>query len=150
MAERKTAEQLSGEALAALRTARRIVAIVATIDEDGWPRTAAFGSVRAVSGSEIRFACNRTSTTYANLVRDGRLMIALQIPPNISLGIKGRAAVLKQTMESLPTNALIQVMVELVKNDSISLVVGVSGTSYQLTPEAAKIVDRAFEELESE
>lgn len=47
-------EDLPAAVMAALRRpAGEVVAIVATVDADGWPRTAAFGSLRPVTGREL-------------------------------------------------------------------------------------------------
>ena len=45
------------------------VTVVATVDEDGTPRTAPFGSVRAVTPRLLRLISARYHDTYANLAR---------------------------------------------------------------------------------
>ena len=73
------------------RPVGEIVAIVATVDVDGSPRTAAFGSVGPITGRELRFGCNRRHGSSANVVRDGQVMVALFASPDIAVGIRGRA-----------------------------------------------------------
>ena len=69
------------------------VAMVATVDPDGMPRTAPFGSLRAMTPRLLRLSSLRDHATYANLCRDGRVMIALVSPPDIAVSIRGRARV---------------------------------------------------------
>jgi flavin reductase (DIM6/NTAB) family NADH-FMN oxidoreductase RutF len=66
------------------------VAVVATVDEDGTPRTAPFGSLRAVTPKLVRLACSRHHDTYGNMCRDGRVSVAVLAPPNIAVSIRGR------------------------------------------------------------
>ena len=60
------------EALHKPGTAINPVAIVATVDPDGAPRTAPFGSIRAVTPQMLRMLSLRYHDTYANLCRDGQ------------------------------------------------------------------------------
>lgn len=93
------------------------ITIVATVDPDGSPRTAPFGSLRAVTPKLLRLACNRYHDTYANLCRDGRVMVALLAPPNTAVGIRGRARVVKEQMDVGEHLAVVEIDVEEVKND---------------------------------
>jgi hypothetical protein len=95
------------------------VTVVATVDPDGSPRTAPFGSLRAVTPGLLRLACNCHHQTYANLCRDGRVMVALLAPPNTAVGIGGRARVVKERMEIADHLVIIEIDVEEVKNDSM-------------------------------
>jgi hypothetical protein len=74
------------------------VTIVATVDADGAPRTAPFGSLRAVTPRLLRLVCNRTHDTYGNMRRDGWASVALLAPPNIAVSTRGRARVVKEEM----------------------------------------------------
>jgi len=67
------------------------IAIVATVDPDGAPRTAPFGSLRAVSPGRVRFGCYSGHDTNANLLRDGRVSVAFVAPPDIAVSVTGRA-----------------------------------------------------------
>jgi hypothetical protein len=69
------------------------VTIVATVDPDGRPHTAPFGSVRAVTPRLLRVSSLRFHQTYANLCRDGRVAVAVVAPPDIAVSISGRARV---------------------------------------------------------
>ena len=93
------------------------VTIVATVDGDGRPRTAPFGSLRAVTPRLLRLACNRYHDTYANLCRDGRASVALLAPPNTAVSIRGRARVVSESMEIGEHLSIVEIDVEEVKND---------------------------------
>ena len=93
------------------------IAVVATVDPDGTPRTAPFGSLRAVTPRLLRLACNRYHDTYANLCRDGRVSVALLAPPDIAMSIRGRARVVSERMATGEHLAVLEIDVEEVKND---------------------------------
>jgi uncharacterized pyridoxamine 5'-phosphate oxidase family protein len=93
------------------------IGIIATVDPDGSPRTAPFGSLRAVTPKLLRFCSNRHHDTYANLCRDDRVMVALLAPPNIAVGIRGRARVVKEQMDIAEHMVVMEVDIEEVKND---------------------------------
>ena len=56
------------------------VAIEATVGSDGTPRTAPFGSLRAVTPQLLRLACGNYRDTYANSRRDGQVSVAVLTP----------------------------------------------------------------------
>jgi hypothetical protein len=93
------------------------VAIVATVDVDGAPRTAPFGSFRAVTPRLLRLACSRHHDTYANMCRDRRVSVALLAPPGVAVSIVGRARVVQEGMKVGEYLAVLEIDVEEVKND---------------------------------
>jgi flavin reductase (DIM6/NTAB) family NADH-FMN oxidoreductase RutF len=100
------------------------IAVVATVDSDGTPRTAPFGSLRAITPGLLRLACNHYHDTYANLRRDGRVMVALLAPPNIAVSIRGRARVVRERMNTDEHSAILEIDVEEVKNDMVAGAIG--------------------------
>ena len=116
---RRTLE-LPPDVFAVLRKPNRAinpVVIVATVDPEGRPRTAPFGSLRAVSLRLLRLACNRVHDTYANMCRDGQVSVAVLAPPNIAVSIRGHARVVKEEMEIAEHLVIVEIDVEEVKND---------------------------------
>ncbi len=99
------------------------VSIVATVDPDGAPHTAPFGSMRAVTPRLLRFASLRQHDTYVNLLKDDRVMVAFVASPNIAVSIKGRARVAREKMALDENFALLEIDIEEVKNDMIRRVV---------------------------
>jgi len=108
------------------------IAVVATVDPDGAPRTAPFGSLRAVTPRLLRLACNHYHDTYANLCRDGRVSVALLAPPNIAVSIRGQARVVKERMDTGENFAVLEIDVEEVKNDMMRR--GAIGSAVTFTP----------------
>jgi hypothetical protein len=93
------------------------IAVVATVDPDGMPRTAPFGSLRAVTPRLLRLACNQRHDTYANLCKDGRVSVALLAPPDIAVSIRGRARLVQDRMAIGEHLAVLEIDVKEVKND---------------------------------
>lgn len=135
--------------LALRRPVGEIVAIIATVDADGSPRTAAFGSVRPITGRELRFGCDRRHGTFANVVRDGRVMVALFAPPDIAVGISGQARVLKEQLDCWPSDAAITIEVTTVKNDALPMAPVESGITYTVRPDVGARIEQYFDELEA-
>ncbi len=118
----RTAPELPEEVFAVCHKPDRAinpVAIVATVDADGTPRTAPFGSVRAITPRLLRMISARYHDTYANLCRDGRVAVALIAPPDIAVTIHGRARVVKEQMDADRNHALLEIDVAEVKNDMV-------------------------------
>jgi hypothetical protein len=123
----RRASELPPEVFAVLRKPNRAinpVTIVATVDPDGTPRTAPFGSVRAVTPRLLRMACLHYHDTYANLCRDGGVMVALVAPPDIAVSILGRARVVRERMSMDERSAILDIDVEEVKNDMVAGAIG--------------------------
>ena len=99
------------------------VAIVATVDPDGTPRTAPFGSLRAVTSRLLRLVSWRGHDTYKNLCHDGRVMVSVLAPPNIAVSIRGSARVVRERMKASEDHAIVEIDVEEVKNDMVRGVV---------------------------
>jgi hypothetical protein len=146
--ERETAlPEVAMEALR--RPIGDIVAIVATVDLDGAPRTAAFGSVRPITPTRLRFGCNRAHDTFANVVRDGRVMVAVFADPDVAIGIRGRARVLREQIDSWPTDAVVEIEVESVKNDAHPMAPLTTGITYGLPAGLAERLERYVAEVEA-
>ena len=93
------------------------VAIIATVDSDGKPRTAPYGSLRAITPRILRLCSLHDHDTYANLRRDGQVSVSLIFPPDIAVSIRGRARVVKQRMAHDENFAVLEIDVGEVKND---------------------------------
>jgi CxxC-x17-CxxC domain-containing protein len=98
-------------------------AIVATLNSDGSPHTAPFGSLRAITPKLLRFTSWRGHDTYKNLCRDGRVMVAFLAPPNIAVSIRGSAKVVREQMTADKNYAIVEVEVQQVKYDMVRIVV---------------------------
>lgn len=94
------------------------VAVVATVDPDGAPRAAPFGSLRAVTPTLLRLASWHGHNTYANLCRDNRVTVAL-LAPNSAVSVQGRARIVKEQMKADEHYSIVEVDIEKVKNDMV-------------------------------
>jgi uncharacterized pyridoxamine 5'-phosphate oxidase family protein len=93
------------------------IIVIATVNEDGSPRTAPFGWVYAKDSTCIRFATSRGHNTYKNIVRDGQVMICLLEEGNTALSIKGNASVYKESFDCTQHMAMIEVDITAIKSD---------------------------------
>jgi hypothetical protein len=60
-------------------------------------------------------------------------MVAVFGPPDVAVGIRGRARVRKQRMDTLPKDAVVQVDIEEVKNDHLPDTPIASGIIYAVS-----------------
>ena len=148
----RRAAELPPDVMAALRKENlRInpVTVVATVDEDGWPRAAPFGSLRAVTPRTLRMLCLHYHDTYANVCRDGRVTVAVLSPPDIAVTIRGYARVVQERMEVHPNSAVLEIQVEEVKNDMPRTGLIGSGITFFPKDEFAAWFEGALGELEA-
>lgn len=124
------------------------VTIVATVDPDGTPRTAPFGSVRAVTPRLLRMLSLRFHDTYANLCRDGRVSVAVVEPPDIALSIRGRARVVKEQMDGAEYYSILEIDIDEVKNDMVRSIIVDSGISISAHDDFRGWFDAVLGELE--
>ncbi len=124
--------------------------IISTIDIDGAPHAAPFGSLRAISPRSLRFGCDRKHDTYANILRDGRVCISLVAPPDIALSIKGRAKVVKEQMDLLNSDAIVEVSVEEVKNDLLPQVIIETPIAYSVPKDVEDLIRKYVDEVRDE
>lgn len=109
--------RLAGRITDLLRPPSPCVVIVATVDAEGGPHTAPFGSCLAVAADRLRFGCSRSHDTYDHVRGDGRVTIVVCAPPDIAVSIRGRASVVVESMSTDPDGAVIEVEIDEVKDD---------------------------------
>ena len=146
-----TASELPEDVFAAWRKPGRAispVAIVATVDADGKPRTAPFGSLIAVTPRLLRLCSFHGHDTYANFCHDGRVSVALVSPPDISVSVRGHARLVRERMEHDEDFAILEIDVEEVKNDMAYWIVIESGITIYAREEHKPAYDAAMAELE--
>jgi hypothetical protein len=147
----QTASELPEAVFAAWRKLSRALnptAIMATLDADGCPHTAPFGSLRAATPRLLRFVTWRGHDTFANLCRDDRVAVALVAPPDLAVSIRGRARVVRARMASDGEYAIVEIDVEEVKNDMVRSVVIESGITVAVRERARPWFDAVLGELE--
>jgi flavin reductase (DIM6/NTAB) family NADH-FMN oxidoreductase RutF len=146
-----TAPELPEEVLAAWQKPGRVispVAIVATVDPDGRPRTAPFGSVKAATPRRLLLFTWHKHDTYANLCRDGRVSVCL-VSPDVAVSVRGRARVVREQMEHDPDFATLEIAIEEVKNDMVYRIVIDSGITIHPKERFQAWYDAAMDEMEA-
>lgn len=125
------------------------VAVVASVDPDGAPRTALFGSLRAVTPRLLRLCSMHAHDTYANLCRDGRVTVSLVSPPDVAVSVRGRARVVKERMDVDQHFAILEIDVEQVKNDMAYRIVIESEIAIHPRQEYEQWYEAAMSEIEA-
>lgn len=147
-----TADQLPAAVFDLLRKEGRAinpVTIVATVDADGTPHAAPFGSVRAVTPRLLRMLSLRRHDTFANLCRDGRVVVVLVAPPDVAVSIRGRARVCVEEMETHRYSAVLEIDIDEVKNDMVRTGIIDSGITFTPKDETQDWFDAVLGEMES-
>jgi len=145
-----TAPELPDEVFAAWHKPGRAispVAIVATVDLDGSPRTAPFGSLRAVTPRLLRLCSHHAHDTYLNLCRDGRVSVAL-VSPDVSVSVRGHARLVRERMQHDADFAILEIDVQEVKNDMAYRIVIESGIAIHAREPYQPWYETAMAELE--
>ena len=124
--------------------------VVATIDADGAPRVAPFGSLRAVNPRLLRFIAHQYHDTLANLKRDPRCMVSMICPPDIAVSVRGRARIVEDPLSIDNNYALIEIDIEEVKND-MPVRIGIdSGISISPSGPFVQWWDTIWKQMESD
>jgi len=140
-------DELPQDAYELLRT-QAVDVVIATVDEDGFPRTAPYGLIRALDRKTLRVGIGPGKRTYANIVRNGKVMVCVLAEGNIALGIRGRARVIKERMESWNIHvAMIEITILEVKSDALTWVHIIQGIQVQLSDDIKERAQKGRDEL---
>ena len=95
--------------------------VVATVDEDGYPRTAPIALVAAPNKKTLRICIRPHKFSYMNIVRNGKVMVCVIDEGNIAIGEKGRAEVINEDVGGHPTipSPIVEIKIEEVKSDAL-------------------------------
>ena len=126
------------------------VSVVATVNTDGTPHTAPFGSLRALNPNRLRMICFQYHHTYSNLLRDGRISISVLAPPDIAVSIRGFARMVKAKMDLDVNYAIFEIKVDRVKNDMVKTLMIETPITVSPHYEYKDWFDQALAELEKE
>jgi len=139
--------ELSREAFNLLNSEITTV-VIATVDEDGCPRASPFHWIVAKDKKTLRVAVNPRHVTYENIKRDGRVMVCVLDQGNIAIGIKGRAQVVKEDIESVPwLITMVEIKIHEVKSDALAWVPITHGVRFETTKQVKDLDRKAFDEL---
>jgi hypothetical protein len=123
-----------------------VVAVVATVDEDGSPRTALFGALGAPSPRELRLSCRRSHATFANIRRNGRVSLQLVAAPDMAVSVRGAARVVADA-QALPGNVIISIAIEQVEDDRVPYAQIVGGIRYTMPDDVRDRLEALAPEL---
>ncbi len=144
---RNLGNELSQEAFSLLNKEITTV-VIATVDEDGCPRTAPFHWIVAKDKKTLRVAVNPRHVTYENIKRDGRVMVCVLDQGNTAIGIKGRAKIIKNDIESVPwTITMVEIGIDEVKSDALEWIPIKHGVRFETTKQVKDLMRKAFDEL---
>jgi flavin reductase (DIM6/NTAB) family NADH-FMN oxidoreductase RutF len=74
-----------------------VFGIVSTVDEDGWPRSAPFGSLKALDDKRLVLASLPGNHTLDNIRRDGRVTVTW-VDADVRISVMGLARVTQETL----------------------------------------------------
>jgi uncharacterized pyridoxamine 5'-phosphate oxidase family protein len=123
------------------------IVVVATVDEDGSPRTAPFGWVYAKDGRTLRFSTSRSHDTYKNIVRDGRVMVCLMEEGNTAISIKGNARICKEQLSVREHCAIVNVDIIGIKSDVTSVGSVISGIKCKINERYVEMTKSVYTEM---
>ncbi|KON29534.1 hypothetical protein AC482_06260 [miscellaneous Crenarchaeota group-15 archaeon DG-45] len=139
--------ELGQEAIGLINRLATIM-VVATVDEDGSPRTAPFGWVYAKDSRTLRFSTSRGHDTYKNIVRDGRVMVCLMEEGNTAISIKGNARVYKERLESVSSHiAIVEIDITNIKNDVTRVASVISGIKCEIDERYVEMTEDVYTEM---
>jgi hypothetical protein len=91
---------------------------------------------------------NTKHQTYANILRDGKVMVFVMNADNISLGIRGDARVIKEPMDSISWRVdIIEIAIVEVKSDAITIAPITQGIQVQVADNVSTVMQNARDEL---
>lgn len=101
--------------------------VIATVDSNGWPNAAPMAWAVAKDKQTIRMAVNASSTTLQNIYGSDKVGLFIG-SDNMAIGVKGRARLLKEPMDSVPfPMAIVEIVVEAV-DDKMGAPLGATPT----------------------
>ena len=121
----------------------KIIVVAGTVGEDGAPNTAPLSLIFAKDEKNLLLATLRTSTTTANLRRDGRVSLEILGADDLVMGIQGTIWLIKEPMEASEAMALWQMKVEKVKQDTSPAQRMIQGPASTARSDKAKAFEQA-------
>ena len=96
----------------------RIIVVAGTVGADGAPNTAPVSLIYARDEKTLLMATVRTSTTSANLRRDGRVSLEVIAADDLVMGIQGTVRLIREPMAASDAMAMWEMTVTKVKQDT--------------------------------
>lgn len=101
--------------------------IVSTITPEGFPHAMPVHLLAAPDGKTVRMALVKAHQTTANIKDNGKAFITVLDGPDLAMGIKGTARVVREPMEGNAAMCMVEFKVEQVKSDTTPTVIVTEG-----------------------
>jgi hypothetical protein len=96
----------------------RIIAVLATVGEDGGPHTCPVSLIYGADDKTLLLGMLKNSVTSANLARDGRVCLQIMAAEDLVMGVKGVMRLVKDPLDASPAMGLWELQVSQVKLDT--------------------------------
>lgn len=124
--------------------------ILSTVTEDGFPHAMPVHLLAAVDDKTIRMALVKAHQTTANIKNNGKVLITVLEGPDLAVGIRGTAKVVKEPMDGNAAMCMIEVKVATIKSDTTPTVIVMEGIrSKHRTEKTQSFFRSMFDELTS-
>lgn len=104
--------------------------IVSTMSDDGYPHALPVHLIAAKDAKTIYLALMKDHKSVRNIRIKGKTFITILDGPDIALGIKGLAKVIKEPMKSNPSMIMMEFKVEEIKSDTTPSVIVLQGVNF--------------------
>lgn len=122
--------------------------IVSTQTPEGFPHAMPVHLLAAPDGKTVRMALVKAHQTTANIKDNGKAFITVLEGPDLAMGIKGTASVVREPMEGNAAMIMIEFRVEQIKSDTTPTVTVKEGVRTEhRTPKTAGFFRVMFDEL---
>ncbi len=122
--------------------------VVSTIAPDGTPHALPIGLIKAVDAQTIRMGFMKGHLSVANIKQNPAAFITVMDDPDIAIGVRGKATVIREPMRANPAMCLIEFKVAEVKSDTTPTAAVYQGVRYRpRTDKGAAFLRDMFDEL---
>lgn len=122
--------------------------VLSTLTPEGFPHAMPVHLIYAPNDKTIRMAIVKSHQTIANIKNDSRAFITVLDGPDIAVGIKGTARVVRETMEGNAAMCMVEFNIEQIKSDTTPTLVVTEGIRKKhRSPKTAGFFRSMFDEL---
>jgi len=122
--------------------------IVSTVTPEGFPHAMPVHLLVAPDGRTVRMALVKAHQTTTNIKDNGKSFITVLDGPDLAVGIRGVARVVREPMEGNAAMCMIEFNVEQVKSDTTPTVVVTEGVrTKHRSPKTAEFFRVMFDEM---
>ena len=137
------------EKISKVLAGRFLAAMLATVDDDGFPRIAPVSLFSVQDSKTILTMMQADCRSARNIRRDGKVMLTLCEEGDLAVGIRGKATMLSDS-KAFRGGAIFTIEVLEVKNDAAFDVEVTSGVRMKLRdPKWSKLINAAAAELDA-